>query len=124
MVVYDITRLDYSHLTEALAEKRIRGAGLDVMDPEPIEPDDPLLQLENVLLTPHALVTTDEMLQLCGDMCVAAALAVMRGQVPDSVINPDVLDNALLKQKLQRYGERYGATTAPALANDAGANRR
>ena len=45
--------VDEKALTEALAEERISGAGLDVFEEEPISKDNPLLGLKNVLLTPH-----------------------------------------------------------------------
>jgi phosphoglycerate dehydrogenase-like enzyme len=45
--------VDEEALIEALREKRIAGAGLDVFDEEPISPDNPLLQLDSVVLSPH-----------------------------------------------------------------------
>jgi phosphoglycerate dehydrogenase-like enzyme len=45
--------VDQAALTAALAEHRIGGAGLDVTDPEPLPPDDPLWTLPNALITPH-----------------------------------------------------------------------
>lgn len=46
--------IDEGALVAALAEKRIAAAGLDVFQEEPISPDNPLLKLDNVLLTPHS----------------------------------------------------------------------
>ncbi len=100
--------IDQIALAGALAEKQIQGAGLDALDPEPISPDDPLLTLNNVHLTPHALGITDELVWGCSELCVQAALDVMQGNRPESVINRDVLDHLGLRGKLDRYRNRYG----------------
>ncbi len=99
--------VDQRALATALSEGHIRGAGLDALDPEPIHPDDPLLALDNVHITPHAMGLTDEMQRLCSEKCVQAALDVMRGNRPESVINRAVLDEQKLKTKLQRYRDQF-----------------
>ena len=103
------TIIDQQALARALAAKQIRGAGLDALDPEPIEADDPLLELDNANLTPHALGVTDEMIRLCSELCVEGTLDVMRGEAPVSVINRAVLDSPRLQAKLDAYRQRYGS---------------
>jgi phosphoglycerate dehydrogenase-like enzyme len=46
--------IDESALIEALKEHRIAGVGLDVFETEPVEPDNPLLKMANVVVTPHS----------------------------------------------------------------------
>lgn len=95
--------IDQPALARALAAGEIAGCGLDAYDPEPIAEDDPLLELDNANLTPHALGYTDEMIRLCSEMCVAATLDVRRGAAPDSVINRAVLESPKLQAKLDAY---------------------
>ncbi len=54
--------MDQDALIQALKEGWIAGAGLDVYDPEPIPAKNPLLSLENVILSPHMAGHTDEAL--------------------------------------------------------------
>ena len=100
--------IDQQALTRALAGAEIRGAGLDALDPEPIAPDDPLLRLDNVNLTPHALGITDEMMRRCSELCVQGTLDVMRGEAPASVINRTVLQEGKLQDKLAAYRLKFG----------------
>jgi D-3-phosphoglycerate dehydrogenase len=55
--------IDEKALTRALSEKKIAGAGIDVWDPEPPGPDNPLLKMQNVVATPHMAGLSDEMLK-------------------------------------------------------------
>ncbi len=96
--------VDQPALLEVLQERRIAGAALDVFDPEPPAPDDPILALDNVVLTPHALGHTDQMHALFGEINCAAVEAVLAGQVPANVVNPEVLEQAGFKAKLGRLG--------------------
>jgi len=50
--------VDEVALADALQQKRIAGAGLDVFEKEPVDPGNPLLRLDNVVVTPHSAGTT------------------------------------------------------------------
>ena len=63
--------VDESALIEVLRERRIAGAGLDVFEQEPLDPTSPLLGLDNVILAPHALGSTDECFALIGRSVIA-----------------------------------------------------
>jgi phosphoglycerate dehydrogenase-like enzyme len=95
--------VDPHALFRALSERRIRGAALDVFEQEPIAPDDPLLGLDNVILTPHAVCFTDEVARGNGEEAIRAVLAVARGEAPTHVVNRDVLRRPGLRAKLARY---------------------
>jgi len=99
--------VDQKALTKALTNGTIRGAGLDAVDPEPMAMDDSLLKLDNVNISPHALGTTDEMLRLCSELCVEAALDIQHGRVPRNVINKEVLDTELLKERQANLARRF-----------------
>lgn len=62
--------INQNDLIEHLAQNKIRGAGLDVFDKEPLDPNSPLLQMENVVLTPHLGASTDEAQIRVGEMCL------------------------------------------------------
>jgi D-3-phosphoglycerate dehydrogenase len=84
--------VDQKALTKALQERRIAGAGLDVFEQEPAEPDDPLLKLDNIIAAPHALCWTDQCFAGNGAADVRAVLDVMKGQAPRGVVNAQVLE--------------------------------
>ena len=100
--------VDQKALTRVLAERRIAGAGLDVFEQEPTDPDDPLLKLDNIICAPHALCWTDQCFAGNGAADIAAVLAVMRGEVPRGVVNRDVLARPGFKQKLEAFRKRFG----------------
>ena len=85
--------IDQRALTEALAEHRIAGAGLDVFDVEPIAHSDPLLKLENVILSPHAICWTDECFAGIGRSACQSLIDVASGKTPAHVVNREVLDS-------------------------------
>ncbi len=101
--------VDQKALTQALTERRIAGAGLDVLEQEPPEPDDPILKLDNVILAPHALCWTDQCFAGNGAADVKAVLDVKHGRVPRGVVNRAVLDQPRFKARLEQYRGRFGA---------------
>jgi D-3-phosphoglycerate dehydrogenase / 2-oxoglutarate reductase len=80
---------DEPALLQALREKRIAGAGLDVWDKEPPPPDHPLLRLDNVLATPHTAGLTMEARGTMGRIAAEQVLACLDGQRPPRLINPE-----------------------------------
>ena len=96
--------VDQKALTRALQERRIAGAGLDVLEQEPPDPDDPILKLDNVILAPHALCWTDQCFAGNGAADVKAVLEVQHGRVPRGVVNREVLDSDVWKKRLARHG--------------------
>ena len=84
--------VDQKALTAVLQAGRIAGAGLDVLEQEPPEADDPILSLDNAIITPHALCWTDQIFEGNGAADVRAVLDVMAGRVPNGVVNREVLD--------------------------------
>ena len=83
--------VDQRALYEALKSGQIFSAGLDVSEVEPIPPDDPLLTLDNVIITPHiasASFTTRKEMAL---MAAENVLAGLRGKTPPNCVNPEAL---------------------------------
>jgi D-3-phosphoglycerate dehydrogenase len=99
--------VDQKALTKVLQERRIAGAGLDVFEMEPTDPDDPLLKLDNIIAAPHALCWTDQCFAGNGAADVKAVLDVMKGDVPRGVVNREVLETPEFKAKLAGFGQRF-----------------
>jgi D-3-phosphoglycerate dehydrogenase len=101
--------VDQKALTRVLQERRIAGAGLDVLEQEPAEADDPILALDNVILAPHALCWTDQCFAGIGAADVRAVLDVQHGRVPRGVVNRTVLETDTWQRRLAAFGARFGA---------------
>ena len=82
-------------LYEACASGQIAGAGLDVTDPEPMDPADPLLTLPNVLVVPHVGSATAGTRLRMGRLAAENVAAVLTGRRPPAPVNPDVLASVL-----------------------------
>ncbi len=86
--------MDEVALTAALRSGQIAGAGLDVFEQEPVDPNNPLLKMDNVIVTPHSLCWTDECFRGLAESALTSIVAAARGQKPRNVVNPDVLGTA------------------------------
>ncbi|MCA3574093.1 MAG: dehydrogenase [Aestuariivirga sp.] len=100
--------VDQKALTKVLQDGRIAGAGLDVFEQEPTDPNDPLLKLDNIITAPHALCWTDQCFAGNGAADVKAVLDVMKGQLPRGIVNREVTDRPGFKAKLEAFGKRFG----------------
>jgi D-3-phosphoglycerate dehydrogenase len=81
---------DEAALLEAIREKRIAGAGLDVWSKEPPPPEHPLLQFDNVLASPHTAGVTKEARENMGRIAAEQILDAFDGKRPPRIINPEV----------------------------------
>lgn len=81
--------VDEAALYAALKTGRIAAAGLDVMDPEPPSPDNPLLTLNNVILLPHIGSASIATRTRMATMAAENAAAALRGELPPNLVNPE-----------------------------------
>jgi len=77
-------------LCKALREGWIAGAGMDVYENEPPDPENPLFKLENVVLTPHIAWYTEEALRRLEMSAVNEAIRILQGQLPKNLVNKEV----------------------------------
>jgi glyoxylate reductase len=84
--------VDQVALAAALREGTIAGAALDVTDPEPMAPDDPLLSLANCLVVPHIASASRATRGKMAAMAAANLLAGVRGERLPTPVNPEVYD--------------------------------
>jgi len=89
--------VDEPALIEALRANMIAGAGLDVFSPEPPAPDNPLLKLENVIVTPHIASHTADGVRAMSVGVAEEVRAVLNNQRPRWLANPEVWENRRLK---------------------------
>jgi phosphoglycerate dehydrogenase-like enzyme len=89
--------VDEKALYQALAAGRIAGAGLDVFEQEPTPADNPILKLDNVIVSPHALCWTDELFGNIARTAIGAIVAVHAGRRPEFLVNPAALTHPRAK---------------------------
>jgi D-3-phosphoglycerate dehydrogenase len=83
--------VDQAALYDALVNHRIAGAGLDVLEYEPPAPDEPLLKLENVIITPHTSSWSRESLIQLRRGTAQNVVDVLQDRLPRSVVNRKAL---------------------------------
>ena len=83
--------VDETALIEALQSKDIAGAGIDVFEKEPIPADNPMRNMENVVLSPHVAGYTSESLRRISEQCTLNCIQALQGDIPEFVINREVL---------------------------------
>lgn len=100
--------VDQAALYEALKNNTIRGAALDVLEREPpIAEDNPLLQLDNVIITPHALCWTNQCFAGIGRADTTAVLDLLSGNNPVGVVNHEILQTPVWRDRLATYRSQF-----------------
>lgn len=97
--------IDQAALVAVLRERRIAGAALDVFEHEPLPADNPLVQLDNVILAPHLSCSTSDIWTATGRAMAEGMLRAAIGEVPDHVVNPAVLARPGFQAKLSGFSE-------------------
>jgi D-3-phosphoglycerate dehydrogenase len=89
--------IDEAALIRALREGWIGGAALDVLEQEPPDPSNPLLQMENVLLSPHVAYYSDKAVEGLPRRCAEEVARVLQGRMPLHLVNPQVAERLSLR---------------------------
>jgi glyoxylate reductase len=84
--------VDTAALAEAIEQGQIRGAALDVTDPEPLPPDHPLIRMPEVVIVPHIASASVATRNKMAEMAATNLLKAIRGERPDHIVNPQVLE--------------------------------
>ncbi len=97
--------VDEKALYEAVKTGIVRGAALDVLEKEPPEFDNPLLSLDNVLITPHAAFYSEDAMVEVRTRSAQEVVKVLKGELPNYIVNKKVLENGKLRMTpLSRTG--------------------
>ncbi|HEX9015606.1 MAG TPA: phosphoglycerate dehydrogenase [Chloroflexota bacterium] len=83
--------VDSDALVDALRERRIAGAALDVFEHEPLEAESELRTLDNAYLSPHLAGSSSDATMLSARLAAENVVRVLRGERPHSCVNPEVL---------------------------------
>lgn len=95
--------VDEPALIEALQERKIAGAALDVFAREPLEEDSPLFKLDNVILTPHSAGWTDNFARKTAESISTTIRSIMNGELPANTVNRRELEASGVTPRYLRY---------------------
>ncbi len=90
--------VDYDALYDALKEKRIAGAALDVYPSEPIPEDYPFIGLDNIILSPHLAGASPDIVKNHTRMVVEDISLMLKGQRPQHLYNPESWEKCTFKR--------------------------
>jgi D-3-phosphoglycerate dehydrogenase len=94
--------IDEEALYEALKNKRLGGAGLDVLVDAHPSPDHPLLKLDDVIITPHVAFFSQEAVLELEERAAAEVASVLQGKLPANLVNQDVLSHPNPRHRLPK----------------------
>ena len=101
--------VDEQALIRALKEKEIAGAAIDVFEEEPTYPDNPLLQMENVIATGHCVGWTDQVWIEKWNENIEQISRIIRGEIPNALVNRDVWESPKCRSRMERlFAESRG----------------
>ena len=84
--------VDGKALYQGLKEGLIAGAGIDVLEEEPPPKDNPLLSLDNIILTPHLAFYSDDSIKRLRAITTDSVIQVLQGKTPENIANPEALN--------------------------------
>lgn len=101
--------IEQGAITRALQENWIAGAALDVFEEEPLPLPNPLAELDNVILAPHAIAWTDQMARDNSAVACNNILTVLKGEVPEYTVNRAAAGRPAMQNKLTALRQRWEA---------------
>jgi D-3-phosphoglycerate dehydrogenase len=97
-------------LIQALREGKMRGAGLDVFEQEPVDPNNPLLKMDNVIVAPHSAGASTRSAWLARQRASQQVAAVLRGNWPSAGQNPEVASTLQRRDRMQSLEPKLEAS--------------
>ncbi len=86
--------VDEKAFIATMQARKIAGGATDVFEQEPVAPDNPLLTMDNMIVTPHSLCWTDECFHNMASIGLKSIVDVLNGKKPEYLVNPAVLQHA------------------------------